>query len=590
MTEAERRLWLQVQRAIARMRPDLASAIEHAWEQVRASLPPTTTLRDLIAAHDVDGLARAVLSDDTAGQAFARARDVIRDGVAQAAERTEARMPGTVKPEFGVRFDALNPDVVRAIQRLESETLGRLTTETRETVRQVVQRGIEQGVSPIETARQLRSVIGLTPAQEQIVDNYRRELLGERIGNPLDRALRDRRFDARTARGELTPAQVEQQVEAYRRRMVNHSSKVYANTVSAEAQRIGGQASWKAAAEGLEGATVMKTWVHSSVPIEPRPEHLALDGTSVPIDLPYPNGDMYPGEHDPWNCFAEGTAVEGAFLVGLKAAYSGPMRELVTARGYRLTVTSNHPVLTDHGWVGAGALRVGDCLFSKKTDVDGIASVGIDHQHRPAAVEDVLNALGAQRTLPTGVAVDLHGDASSFVGDVHVVGADGIFAHERRYAANDLVNDRGLPSAASDGAALEHGQGSAFPFMQSTPSPLGDGPSLTQQSLGGSAVVADALPAQFACFGTAAHWDATVPQVFGDGTASVAAFLLELQQASAFAIASDQIISVRDFHAESVHVYDLQSRNGWLLASNIVCSNCRCVETYSVKYDRAVAA
>jgi hypothetical protein len=42
-----------------------------------------------------------------------------------------------------------------------------------------------------------------------------------------------------------------------------------------------------------------KKWVHSVIPIVPRPDHLAIDGLIVPIDQPFPVGDpqlMYP--HD----------------------------------------------------------------------------------------------------------------------------------------------------------------------------------------------------------------------------------------------------------------------------------------------------
>jgi hypothetical protein len=303
MSPAERTLWLQVQRAIQRLRPDLSDALIDAWDLIREALPSTPKLRDMVVAGDIDGIARAVLSDDTATQAFQRVRVAIRRGVERSALRAESVLPKAVQPKVGVRFDVLNPEIARALQTLEGDTMTRLSADVREAVRQAVARGIERGDSPLVTARAIRDVIGLTPRQELIVDNYRRELLGERTGDPLSRALRDRRFDARTAKGALTEAQIGQQVDAYRRRIVNHSADVYATTVSGQAQRLGGQATWKQAQESLGGnGTVMKKWHHSPIPEEPRPEHVAMDGVEVPVDQPYPNGDMYPGEHDPWNC------------------------------------------------------------------------------------------------------------------------------------------------------------------------------------------------------------------------------------------------------------------------------------------------
>lgn len=45
-----------------------------------------------------------------------------------------------------------------------------------------------------------------------------------------------------------------------------------------------------------EGVQPVKTWITGS---NPRPEHSALNGTTVPIDEPFPNGMDWPGAGGP---------------------------------------------------------------------------------------------------------------------------------------------------------------------------------------------------------------------------------------------------------------------------------------------------
>jgi hypothetical protein len=59
-----------------------------------------------------------------------------------------------------------------------------------------------------------------------------------------------------------------------------------------------GYASQQAA---LAAGIKYKKWLHSPIPKEPRPDHIAIDGLIVPIDEPYPVGDpllMYPHAPD----------------------------------------------------------------------------------------------------------------------------------------------------------------------------------------------------------------------------------------------------------------------------------------------------
>lgn len=66
-----------------------------------------------------------------------------------------------------------------------------------------------------------------------------------------------------------------------------------------------------------------KKWIHSSVPKEPRPDHLAIDGLIIPVDEAFPVGDpplMYPHDgngsaQDVINCYCiAGPVTEAEYL------------------------------------------------------------------------------------------------------------------------------------------------------------------------------------------------------------------------------------------------------------------------------------
>jgi hypothetical protein len=82
-------------------------------------------------------------------------------------------------------------------------------------------------------------------------------------------------------------------------------AEVIAETETAAAYSYASDQAARAAGVGY------KKWVHSSVPKEPRPDHLAIDGMIIPVDEAFPVGDpplMYPHDEngsaaDVINCY-----------------------------------------------------------------------------------------------------------------------------------------------------------------------------------------------------------------------------------------------------------------------------------------------
>lgn len=592
MTEAQARLIARLAQRVARERPELQRALLRAIGQLGANLDdiPDRMLAQLVSSGDMERLLAEVLPPAQVDQAMQPLREAIREATAGAFRGAATDMPQSVLGP-GIRFDLLDPRIMQAVQTVEVRRVDGLTDAMATTLRETVAAGIQAGDPPATIARALRSTLGLTPKQAEAVRNYRR-LLESGDADALTRALRDKRFDATSRKGDLTEAQIDKMVGAYERRTVAMNANLQATAMARDAQFTGQQLAWKEAGDNLDGGQLMKTWHHLPGQLDPRPEHEAMDGATVPIDQPYPNGDQFPGESDPWNCFAEGTAIEGAFIGALKIPYSGPLREIKTARGHRLAVTPNHPIMTPQGWVAARALSKGDYVFGDARCIDSLAVIGVDHQDRPAVVEDVFNTLGAEgiSNLPSGVQLDLHGDAVHINGEVSVVRADGNLGLELPIAAQNLLDYRPfamipLPASISEGAVRP-----LDTLSESALAPARSAPCGAEEPFGGDGIAVDMLPSIALAIGAAAHWNVPVPQIEGDGAARIPAFLRDLEEASAGLITIDEIVDVRDYFAESVHVYDVQSVTGWLLAGNILVSNCHCWETHSVVYSAAMVA
>jgi HK97 family phage portal protein len=335
---------------------------------------------------------------------------------------------------------------------------------------------------------------------------------------------------------------------------------------------------------------------------------IALGDLFESTDMLYP-GDPSGDADQVCNCrcFAPGTLVRGAFVGGTRSVYAGPMREIRTLLGRRLSVTPNHPILTAQGLRPAGSLNVGDDLLCDREVVGGSAmarSKDFDHDQTPARIEDVFDALAvAHAPRRTQVrAHDFHGDAAGHMGEVYAIAPDHVL---RRQPV--VYGDRG-------GDLADMGTGRSEPC----------GPQLSLDAGG-----AHSLPFEFLGGRTSADRDASFAQVPRDNgardaecrgnlfegisrlvsardvfgvedmqavlsapcrseSATLNAVLHELatergitnpdlhrETVLRFAgeVTTDEIVEIRDYEFRG-HVYDLMSTSGLIIADGIIASNC----------------
>ena len=308
MTPQERRFWLAAERTAASVGPEMRAALLALVRSMRDRLSDAEMER-LIRAGRVEDLVRGMLVAIEAEARVRPVRDAIRTAYQRSAETTIATLPFPRAVTVDVAFNLLSPRVVAAIETLESRALTAIGEEAAATVRQVVQRGIVEGVGPRALIPQLRASIGLAPNQEAAVRAYADALRSGDFAKARGYALRDKRSDVllrRLAkeRGALTEAQVERMTASYRKGWQAFNAETQSRTAMLDASRAGQREAYEAAIEsgGLDRSRAMKRWV-TTLDGRQRASHDAMHGVEVQMDQLFPvdGGVQVPGENA-YNC------------------------------------------------------------------------------------------------------------------------------------------------------------------------------------------------------------------------------------------------------------------------------------------------
>lgn len=199
-------------------------ALRASWAEVIAWLRENNDLRDVeeaIAGGDVDRVIRGL---DLAAQRFAEEIASRIAVAAVAAARAASEATGRL-----ISYDSSNVFATRLLTEERMRVISDLVAEQRELIRQVLSRGIAEGINPRKLARELVDSLGLTPAMEATVARYEAELRAGQFALARRRALRDARSD-RSLRGELTDGQVESMVARYRDGWRQHRAEAIART------------------------------------------------------------------------------------------------------------------------------------------------------------------------------------------------------------------------------------------------------------------------------------------------------------------------------------------------------------------------
>lgn len=189
----------------------------------------------------------------------------------------------------------------------------------------------------------------------------------------------DKRAIMRKLQSEMTTAILKgESIPDIAKRLKNVSEGYLGDTIRiarTETTRIENSARQSVGDEGVKkGFNMWKRW-SATGDERTRDEHLAADGQEVPNDEPFTVGGeqmMYPGDislgASAWNtinCFDGDVNVfnNNRALKSYKHSYSGKILIVKTASGIEFTVTPNHPILTDRGWISVTSLNKGDNII-----------------------------------------------------------------------------------------------------------------------------------------------------------------------------------------------------------------------------------
>jgi len=304
MSPSERRLWAAVNRRSRALSPTLAASLLRAFDRLRDSMSDAELARVLQLGF-ADAIAAKIVTDAVWESAMAPVREQMRRGVIDSVryfQKFQLPAPPKTMRELGFSFNYLSPHVVPAIRALEDAALLPLKDSARAVVREAVERGLREGASSRAIGKEIRRVIGLGPEQLQQIANFRDALSGAAGRSVTEYNLRNRTVDRLLAKGPLTPEQIDRYTEAYRKARIANNATSVARTAAVNAQKSAQALAWQDAIDKgiVDGDRLLKKWI-SVGDDRVRPEHVKMNGETVPFDATYSNGEDVPGE-SVYNC------------------------------------------------------------------------------------------------------------------------------------------------------------------------------------------------------------------------------------------------------------------------------------------------
>ena len=304
--------------------------------------------------------------------------------------------------------------------------------------------------------------------------------------------------------------------------------------------------------------------------------------------------------------------------------FDGDVVVIDTARGFKLTCTPNHPILTPSGWVSAGSLNVGEYVISCQQGNWKLLG-DVDNENMPTRIHDIAEAFRRApqmiaRPVPMS-AEDFHGDGTD--GQIAVIWADGelgdeLDSHVGQKSAELLFVGAHSPNRLSaDGLATEGIEGfldSPRGIMRWTDlsSPLAGrhsrplekfsialaarlDTSIKQYAANGGPTNTEFIGNALLRYSTIVeandlvaiegqsiistlpdYLDTAFPKLTSNAVATVEAVGFgDLGARLASLVAPDKIIEVK-VKAFSGHVFNLQTEMEWYVAEGIITHNCRC--------------
>ncbi len=283
------------------------------------------------------------------------------------------------------------------------------------------------------------------------------------------------------------------------------------------------------------------------------------------------NAELHP------NCFVGETRIVSPDAEKItRVMYSGKIVKLTLADGTLLSVTPNHPILTQRGFISAGLLKNTDKVVKILND-ERIVFSDPDNDASPATISDVFITLqkssGVNSVSMPVTAKDFHGDGQFGEGEVNIVSSD------------SFLRDT-LDSSVSEPIKKAFFNG-AYIISNTFQSKSDFATHLLALALASDGIVSgDSIQLIFSdtsfahhqavSLKTSSNYDRRIEQSLADGSS------IDLESFSQTILGFSPVIAFNDIvniEIDSLHndyVYDVSSYSTLYTANGVVSSNCRC--------------
>lgn len=311
-----------------------------------------------------------------------------------------------------------------------------------------------------------------------------------------------------------------------------------------------------------------------------------LHGQEVGIDEPFVHpttGAEYfnpPAPHP--GCVLPGNEVMAPGIISgaAKSFYVGGCVEITLSDGRKISVTKNHPILGESGWVRAQDICEGDCLMGTSNAQGMATTIEQNYNCSPAPIEEIFESLvmsGSVVSMRVPVsAEDFHGDGTGIKGDVNIIRSDSFLNSGR----NALICEHGLEVVLNRdrsglGSLPTNGLRYKFAFGHApTSHGIVGGSDLGRPLFGGHSGPLHSLG-----FGLASGFNSRGEKSLTKSPSIDPGLGREFVLGFASNVSRKQVIKVRNFDFTG-HVYDLQVDPYELYICNgIIAHNCRCWTT-----------
>ena len=344
---------------------------------------------------------------------------------------------------------------------------------------------------------------------------------------------------------------------------------------------------------GIDNAT--KTWHLNPMSLNHCELCKNLDGTTLPLgdnfdDFADANelgsfsagapevADAHP------NCVLGDTRIMASDVkVATKFNYSGEIAKIKTANGRVLSVTPNHILLTERGWVRAKNLRKEDKLvaYSDRVKSAVLATNPTQDNMIPVIADEYASLRKSLKVTTASVplsAIDFKGDGVENQ-KVNIILANSFKGSESDTAPRQLGSNLDFVGSVKFAEPL-NGVGSLDEALIRTllsasgvPSSECDGATLNPASPGIKEALSLTIPSWY---------DTRLKQSASDSATIDSELLRKSKLANAGLIEFDNVVDIEVNHVEDTPVYDLQTFSTLYVANDIVSSNCECYLTFDL--------